>query len=154
MVYNRALTNDATPLWDFRVQPQVVLINLGTNDISNNKGDPGMPFRDAYLAFVGTVRSRYPNALIVCLIGPLLSGTDLTAIQTHIRSVVSTRNAAGDANIEYFAGIAQEVETAPVGVDYWKHIEHRVFQFEKMWKDRAQSQAGNPSQKDEMMETK
>ena len=29
------------PLWDFRAQPQAVIINLGTNDISNNKGDPG-----------------------------------------------------------------------------------------------------------------
>ena len=44
MIYTRALTNDATPVWDFRTQPQAVIINLGTNDISNNKGDPGTPF--------------------------------------------------------------------------------------------------------------
>jgi lysophospholipase L1-like esterase len=108
MVYNRALTNDATPVWDFRPQPQVVVVNLGTNDISNGKGDPGAPFRDAYLAFVQTIRARYPGALIVCLIGPLLSGAELTAIQVHIRSVVTMRNLAGDNNIEFFEAIAAQ----------------------------------------------
>jgi lysophospholipase L1-like esterase len=101
-VYGRALANAAAPTWDFRIQPRAVVINLGTNDISNNKGDPGMPFRNGYLALVGSIRMRYPNALIICLIGPLLSGADLTAIQAHIRSVVATRNAAGDSNIEFF----------------------------------------------------
>ena len=34
--------------------PQAVVINLGTNDISNGKGDPGTPFRDAYLGWCRT----------------------------------------------------------------------------------------------------
>ena len=108
MVYGRALTNDAAPVWDFRAQPQVVVINLGTNDISNNKGDPGVAFRDTYLAFVQTVRARYPNALIVCMIGPLLSGTDLTTIRGYISAVVGMRNAAGDSNIEFFDRITAQ----------------------------------------------
>ena len=86
MVYTRALTNDATPAWDFRTQAQAVIVNLGTNDISNNKGDPGTPFVTAYTGLLQTVRSKYPGALIVCIIGPLLSGTDLSTIQAHIKS--------------------------------------------------------------------
>jgi lysophospholipase L1-like esterase len=101
-VYTRALASDVAPVWDFRIQPRAVVINLGTNDISNNKGDPGLPFRNGYLAFVGAVRAKYPEALIICMIGPLLSGTELAAIQGHIRSVVATRTAAGDSNIEFF----------------------------------------------------
>ena len=108
MIYARSLMNDASPLWSFAIQPQAVVINLGTNDISNGKGDPGMPFRDAYRGLVETVRQKYPNALIICLIGPLLSGADLTAIQGHIRAVVQARNAAGDANIEYFGDVAPQ----------------------------------------------
>jgi lysophospholipase L1-like esterase len=108
MVYTRALTNDATPLWDFRTQPQAVIINLGTNDISNNKGDPGMPFRTAYTGLVQTVRSKYPAALIVCTNGPLLSGTDLTTILGHLKAVVDARKAAGDTNIEVFDQIATQ----------------------------------------------
>jgi lysophospholipase L1-like esterase len=108
MVYTRALTNDASPLWDFRTQPQVVVINLGTNDISNNKGDPGPGFLQAYLGLTQTVRTRYPAALIVCINGPLLSGTELTTIQNYIRMAVTMRNASGDTNIEFFDMISPQ----------------------------------------------
>ena len=108
MVYTRALTNDATPVWDFRTQAQAVLVNLGTNDISNNKGDPGTPWETAYAGLLQTVRSKYPDALIVCIIGPLLSGTDLTTIQGHIKNVVNARVAAGDRNVELFDKIAAQ----------------------------------------------
>ena len=102
MVYGRALTNDTTPSWDFRTQPQAVVINLGTNDISNNKGDPGQPFLQAYVGLTQAARSRYPSALIVCIIGPLLSGTDLATIRGYITTAVAMRRAAGDTNIEFF----------------------------------------------------
>jgi lysophospholipase L1-like esterase len=108
MVYTRALTNDATPAWDFRTQAQAVIVNLGTNDISNNKGDPGTPFVTAYTGLLQTVRSKYPGALIVCIIGPLLSGTDLSTIQAHIKAAVDARVAAGDRNIEAFNNIAPQ----------------------------------------------
>jgi lysophospholipase L1-like esterase len=108
MVYDRTLTNAATPTWDFRVMPQAVMINLGTNDISNGKGDPGTPFRDAYLGLVQNIRSKYPQALIVCLIGPLLSGSELDTIRAHISAVVAARRTAGDTNIEFFDQIAAQ----------------------------------------------
>ena len=108
MVYTRALTNDATPTWDFRTQAQAVIVNLGTNDISNNKGDPGTPFETAYTGLLQTVRSKYPGALIVCIIGPLLSGTDLSTIQGHIKNSVNARIAAGDKNVEFFDKIVAQ----------------------------------------------
>jgi len=108
MVYTRALTNDATPIWDFRTQAQAVIVNLGTNDISNNKGDPGTPFETAYTGLLQTVRSKYPGALIVCIIGPLLSGTDLSTIQGHIKNSVNARIAAGDKNVEFFDKIVAQ----------------------------------------------
>jgi hypothetical protein len=108
MIYGRTLMNDTAAAWSFSIQPQAVIINLGTNDISNNKGDPGMPFRDAYLAFVQTVRVKYPNAFIICMIGPLLSGSDLTTIQGHLQAVVQARKTAGDTKIEYFGDIAPQ----------------------------------------------
>ena len=60
-VYDRILTGSATPAWPFQIQPQVVVINLGTNDISNGKGDPGTPFRDAYTGLLQNVRARIPT---------------------------------------------------------------------------------------------
>jgi lysophospholipase L1-like esterase len=107
MVYARTLTNFA-PAWDFHIEPQAVIINLGTNDISNNKGDPGTAFRDTYVSLLATVRGKYPDAFIMGIIGPLLSGADLTTIQGHIRAAVQMRNAAGDARVEFFDQIAAQ----------------------------------------------
>ena len=107
-VYTRALTNDASPDWDFRTQAQAVIVNLGTNDISNGKGDPGAPFETAYTGLLTSVRSKYPGALIVCIIGPLLSGSDLSTMQGHIRNCVNARAAAGDHNVEVFDQIAAQ----------------------------------------------
>jgi hypothetical protein len=55
-----------------------------------------------------TVRAAYPDALIVCIIAPLLNGGELTTIQGHIRSAVEMRNAAGDNNVEFFSQIAAQ----------------------------------------------
>jgi len=108
MVYTRALTNDATPAWDFEAQPQAVIVNLGTNDISNGKGDPGVPFETAYTGLLANIRANYPGAWIVCLIGPLLSGTDLVTMEGHINASVDTRGAAGDHQVEVFEGITPQ----------------------------------------------
>jgi len=108
MVYARTLTNGATPTWDFHIEPQAVVINLGTNDISNNKGDPGVAFRDTYVALLETVRTNYPDALIVGIIGPLLGGGELTTIQGYIQSAVDMRNAAGDTKVEFFNQITTQ----------------------------------------------
>jgi lysophospholipase L1-like esterase len=108
LVYALTLANDAAPIWDFHIQPNAVVINLGTNDISNNKGDPGTAFRDTYLALLGTVRSHYPDAWIVCLIAPLLGSADAATIEAYIQSAVDMRKAAGDTRLEAFNQIAPQ----------------------------------------------
>jgi len=102
MVYPQVIANAAAPVWDFHVQPQAVIINLGTNDISNNKGDPGDPFRDTYTTLLQTVRTNYPNAYIICIIAPLLGAGDQATIAGHLNDAIAARNAAGDTNLEYF----------------------------------------------------
>ena len=105
MLYPRIVANAATPVWDFHVEPQVVVINLGTNDISNSKGDPGDPFRDTYISLLETIRNEYPHTYIIGIIAPLLSGGDLSTIKGHIQAAVDARHAAGDANVELFGSI-------------------------------------------------
>lgn len=102
MLYPLTLTNVSTSAWDFHIEPQAVVINLGTNDISNNKGDPGDAFRDTYVDLMTTIRTNYPDAWIIGIIGPLLSGTDLTTIQGHIKDAVDILTAAGDQKVEFF----------------------------------------------------
>jgi lysophospholipase L1-like esterase len=110
IIYGRIIANRAAPAWDFRVRPQAVVINLGTNDISNNKGDPGVAFQNTYQTLVETIRARYPRAYILCTIGPLTSAAEAGIIAGYVRNVVATRNAAGDAQIELFDQILPQTQ--------------------------------------------
>ncbi|HLK93743.1 MAG TPA: SGNH/GDSL hydrolase family protein [Polyangia bacterium] len=110
MLYGRTITNAPTPAWDFHIEPDAVVINLGTNDIA--KSDPGTAFTQTYQTLLQTVRSHYPHAYIFCIIGPLLSGSQLTTIQGYISTAVAAQNAAGDARVEYFDQIQPQPSSA------------------------------------------
>ena len=100
-VYARTLPTQSSSVWDFNTwQPQVVVINLGTNDASTN-GDPGTPYETAYLSFVRALRQKYPDTFIVLTIGPMLDGSNLTAIKGHIQTVISTRSSEGDTRMSF-----------------------------------------------------
>jgi lysophospholipase L1-like esterase len=108
MIYDRIFANTAPPTWDFHIQPQAVVINLGTNDISNNKGDPGVPFEDTYRTLLETIRGHYPDAFIVCTIGPLTSTSESSILLGHIRAAVQARTDAGDTRVEAFSKIGPQ----------------------------------------------
>jgi lysophospholipase L1-like esterase len=57
--------------WDFSVQPDIVVINLGTNDDSYTQGDTekSEEYSTAYTEFIKTVREKNPNAKILCTLG-------------------------------------------------------------------------------------
>lgn len=100
LVYADTLGLTPSPAWGFQPEPQAVIINLGTNDLAN--GDPGQTaFEGAYTAFIATVRGKYPDALIYCTVGPLLSGTGLTMAQSYIEDVVVTEQSSGDTRVHY-----------------------------------------------------
>jgi hypothetical protein len=83
----------STTLWNFSTWvPDIVLLNLGTNDFSGSNGDPGQPFVTAYVAFLQQLRQYYAEATIVCLNGPMLVGAQATLAQTYIQSAISMTN--------------------------------------------------------------
>jgi hypothetical protein len=55
-------------------------------------------------------------------------------------------------SLNYFSALVSEVGATSVGEDYWKYIQHKVRQMERMWLDRTP--AGGDPTKDEMTETK
>lgn len=98
-LYDRAIPTDSASAWDFSWQPDVVVINLGTNDFSTG-GDPtDAEFTGAYQAFLAHLRGKYAQARIVALIPTLLSGSDLTTAKSYIEKAVAARKAAGDAKV-------------------------------------------------------
>ena len=66
--------HDYNTAWDFARQPDVVVINLGTNDINYVAAAPethGPEFVEGYKAFLQTVREKNPDAAIICTVGTM-----------------------------------------------------------------------------------
>jgi lysophospholipase L1-like esterase len=100
ILYGRTLPDITTSTWDFTSWiPDAVVIYLGNNDFG--KGDPGQPYVTTYNTFIARVRTNYPKALIICTIGPNLSGTDLTEERAYVQGIVTAENTAGDMNVVF-----------------------------------------------------
>lgn len=68
---------DKTELWNFERQPDLVVINLGTNDIACGKSDSSS-IQQGFVDFIALVREKNPNAKILWIYGAMISnGSDL-----------------------------------------------------------------------------
>jgi lysophospholipase L1-like esterase len=82
-----------TALWNFSLyQPQVVVINLGTNDFG--AGDPGTPYETAYVSFVQDIRAKYADAYFVLI--DMYGGARLTRLD----NVLAALKSAGESKVE------------------------------------------------------
>jgi len=98
-VYDRILASDGAP-WDFSWQPDVVAVNLGTNDFSTD-GDPTQElYVGEYTTFATHLREVYPDAYIL-LLAPSLYGDELTMVEGYLQQVVDARTGAGDTQIDW-----------------------------------------------------
>ena len=110
--YPNAMVYEYDQPWDFgNFTPDVVCINLGTNDLSTNNYDVAL-FEDAYGRFVDTVREYYPNAKIVMLTGSMLNGKPLEDAKIALDNV-----AKGRGNVYRFDMTPQD-GTLGYGADY------------------------------------
>lgn len=97
-LYERALPTNVSSQWDFQWAPQVVVINLGTNDTTLAAANPSA-FANAYGDLLAKVRGHYPHATIFCLLGTMLQGDDLIRIRAGVSAALQARASAGDAMI-------------------------------------------------------
>jgi lysophospholipase L1-like esterase len=89
--YPYALPDTVT--WNFALyQPQVVVINLGTNDFGS--GDPGTPYETAYVSFVEAIRQNYAGAYFILI--DMYGGMRLT----RINNVLASLKAGGETKAE------------------------------------------------------
>ena len=83
--------------WDFSVrQPDIVVINLGTNDSSycGSNAERRAAFTAGYEEFINKVRSHNPDALILCMLGIMNDN-----LFTPIQNAVVSFKLAGGSNI-------------------------------------------------------
>jgi len=72
-LYDRTCCSDETPVWDFMSWiPQVVVINLGTNDFSTQPYPDKAVFQGAYTELINRVQSQYSGVTIFCVCGPMI----------------------------------------------------------------------------------
>jgi len=127
-IYDRVIADDPSSTYDFAdYTPDVVVINLGTNDFSNddqgNPVDPGAAYVSAFVDFAAVVRQRYPQAWIVLALSPMLSDSypagamHRTLERQYLQEVVSTRTTAGDDRIS-FLEIDEQDDADGYGCDY------------------------------------
>lgn len=98
-LFTNTVGQQKTPAWTFTAKPQAVVINLGTNDASahNLSADK---FKPAYSAFLATIRSKYPDALILCAVGSMLSGVDRNNALTYLQELAASRAEQGDKKVK------------------------------------------------------
>ncbi len=110
--------------WDFaRFQPEVICINLGTNDLSTHNYDVKL-LRQAYDDFLRLVRSHNPKAKIVFLCGSMLLGKELDIARKTLDQVVADAQKSGDRQVYRFDFSPQD-GTLKYGADWhpslWQH---------------------------------
>jgi lysophospholipase L1-like esterase len=128
LVYDRVFPDDATPQWDnTKYTPDVIVINLGTNDfyaeatLGASKTVDSTLFVNTYISFIEKLRGYYPNATIICAVGVMVNdwyptgAKHWTRIQRYTTAVKNYMNANGDPNVHYFK---MEPQTAPYGEDW------------------------------------
>lgn len=88
-IYDRTLIHDPSLKWEpARFTPDVVCINLGTNDFSTTGVDK-QKFTDSYLSFGKMLMVRYPAAKIVLLAGPMQNSQELKDILADVTETLN-----------------------------------------------------------------
>lgn len=99
-LYDRTLPTDDNSRWDFtRWTPDVILINLGTNDFSGKTFPDEAGWTGGYKAFISQLRAHFPKAQIYCATGPMLYGKPLETVQRYLTTMVAGIHAAGDTKV-------------------------------------------------------
>lgn len=104
-------------LWDFsQWQPEKILINLGTNDLSWVTGrEPRKDmYRKLYKEFLQQVRSKNPGAMILCVLG--IMGTELN--EYMVKAVNEYRMESGDTRIHAMTLQEQDWQRDGYGSNY------------------------------------
>ena len=105
--YERTLPSRPESKWNFKAWvPQLVVMNIGTNNFATY--DPGeTKYVRIYTNLFERVRAAYPDAFVVCMLGPMLTDVyppgkqNLTLARRYMRSAMAKIKASGETKYEY-----------------------------------------------------
>lgn len=100
--FNRLFDEKEQPVWDFKTwKPDVVVINLGTNDFSTQPFPDRKEFEEGYEKLINKVFDAYGDLPVFCVVGPM---TDEPCYSYVKEMVEHFRKNNGKKNV-YFIGI-------------------------------------------------
>lgn len=129
-MYEQTLFMDSTELWNPTLYiPDVVCVNLGTNDTSLDNYDMNF-LTDGYRSFMKKLRIYYPHAKIVLLTGAMLNGKQLEDVKKSMDTVIEERKLEGDKEIYRF-DMSPQTGSLGMSVGYHPSIrQHQKMAFE------------------------
>ena len=123
--YGRMFFSDAEPKYDFAIQPDVVCINLGTNDMSTPGYDTAL-FINNYLRLIDQIQTNYKQPDIVCLLGTMLYGPALDTARLCISEVARRTNAQGKGRVSFFEMTPQNIKENGLGIDTHPTVKQHI----------------------------
>jgi lysophospholipase L1-like esterase len=123
--YNRTIATKPGSKWDHNDYiPDILVLNIGTNDFGAETTTKipvdSIQFIAEYTAFLQRMRGYYPNAEIICAVGPMtnddsdLYPKQLTRYSQYVLSAI--KNVGGESNHVYY--FETEPQKGPYGEDY------------------------------------
>ncbi len=121
-LYDLTLPQDKSSSWDFsKWTPDVVLINLATNDFGKVTPDPEKWPAD-YVAFVQRVRKNYPNAMIYLASGTMMYGAKLATLKEYMDRIQKELTSKGDTKIRVIHFGTQNQQRDGLGGDWHPNL--------------------------------
>jgi hypothetical protein len=122
--YCRIFFGDENPKYSFNDKPDLVCIDLGTNDFSVNGGDSAR-FVGNYFRLIDTIQTKYAMPDIICLLGPMLSDSALINVRKYLKYIADVANRKGKGNV-YFFEMSQQTGSAGIGIDYHPTVAQHI----------------------------
>jgi lysophospholipase L1-like esterase len=92
-LYNRTCLHNPALIWDCsKWIPQVVVINLGTNDFSTQPFPDKAVFQEDYTQLINRIQVQYPDVTIFCLCGPMIGEPCGTYIEEVVKQIQQSNN--------------------------------------------------------------
>ena len=118
--YQRAIADDPAYLWQFeRWKPDLVVINLGTNDYSTTPWPTQAIFVQAYIDLMNDIRREFPLTPIIAVAGPVLQDPGIGYVEMAVNHMNEAQN---DPNVYFFQVMPNLVLPADFGCDYHPNI--------------------------------
>lgn len=128
-IYDLTLPRDPASAWGGDTKkPDVILVNLCTNDFNSKEAFDLEGWVGAYHEFIARLRKDAPDATIYCAIGPMLTDSypagaqAATKARQCIQRVVKESNDRGEAKVHFLEFATQNPFVDGVGADWHPNI--------------------------------